>query len=605
MHGIQPFYDRSPFLPDEAVQNFIEQRRNLAAGLWEAPSCVDFKAVGTLGRRSGVLDIFGMAALVCRHEFVMVAANLFTEENFAYYDLMLAHVAKEYQQGQGRRLVSFFLDTACQFNCYWRRHHPDETGLRMAIGAWHARVHKPDCQRQFGARRIAETGLTSGDVEHLWSCLRKPAHLLKYMSKAHKQDAVTDLIRHREVAKELAATLACSHNNATTKGLQYEEELKRLQDVDSQDGVVQRPPCHAVTSLHTPVAALDWTHGYQECLEKKFLLIALQPASQHCQSAEPSALHVQDKASSLTEHNLRQELAAAADKAREIETKKGLTEGWTQDSAEYQTALQQRKCFWVNCLHRNITADLDSLHVAKLTADRTSRQHRSTSSSLKKQSRATRIRLDKSILLLQQWHAVSGDIGNVLYDPALLSVADMEQKDWVLPWFTCNHSQSALHDQIVDLQHHIQQCKEEQCIVARETDDAITFYSHQLDSIQAAILVREGGCLDEGTSHVVEYMSALYGNADSQAVGQQYLQGQMHVLQYTRDRCQLLLGGMQDLQASLYEFRHVPVSLVSVPETDIYRQGYTSDSDSSDYGDDSFEEENLDGHMLSVLPTLQ
>lgn len=65
----------------------------------------------------------------------------------------------------------------------------------MAIGAWHARVHKPDCQRQFGDRRISETGLTSGDnVEHLWSCLRKPAHLLKYMSKAHKQDAVTDLV---------------------------------------------------------------------------------------------------------------------------------------------------------------------------------------------------------------------------------------------------------------------------------------------------------------------------------------------------------------------------------------------------------------------------
>ena len=65
----------------------------------------------------------------------------------------------------------------------------------MAIGAWHARLLKSDCQRQFGTRRIAETGLTSGDnVERLWSCLRKPAHLLKYMSKAHNKDAVTELV---------------------------------------------------------------------------------------------------------------------------------------------------------------------------------------------------------------------------------------------------------------------------------------------------------------------------------------------------------------------------------------------------------------------------
>ncbi|DBA69663.1 TPA: hypothetical protein ACH3X2_012601 [Trebouxia sp. C0005] len=69
MHGIAAFNDTGPFLPDEAVQQFLSESRNLAAGLWEPPSCVDFKPVGTLGRRAGLLDIFGMAALVCQREF--------------------------------------------------------------------------------------------------------------------------------------------------------------------------------------------------------------------------------------------------------------------------------------------------------------------------------------------------------------------------------------------------------------------------------------------------------------------------------------------------------------------------------------------------------
>ena len=62
-----------------------------------------------------------MAALVCRHESVMTAVNLFTEENFAYYDLMLADALKQYSQENGRRLQCFFLAIACHFKPYWNR----------------------------------------------------------------------------------------------------------------------------------------------------------------------------------------------------------------------------------------------------------------------------------------------------------------------------------------------------------------------------------------------------------------------------------------------------------------------------------------------------
>lgn len=69
MHGIQTFYDSRIFCPVKDIQNFISPHRKLAAGLCEAPSCADFNTVGTLGRRSGVLDMFSM-----------VAVNLSTED---------------------------------------------------------------------------------------------------------------------------------------------------------------------------------------------------------------------------------------------------------------------------------------------------------------------------------------------------------------------------------------------------------------------------------------------------------------------------------------------------------------------------------------------
>lgn len=63
----------------------------------------------------------GIAAAVCRHEFVLVAVNLFTHENFVYYELMLEHLLNMYDTEKGRKLHSFFLDIVCQFDPYWRR----------------------------------------------------------------------------------------------------------------------------------------------------------------------------------------------------------------------------------------------------------------------------------------------------------------------------------------------------------------------------------------------------------------------------------------------------------------------------------------------------
>ncbi|KAA6427405.1 MAG: hypothetical protein FRX49_02069 [Trebouxia sp. A1-2] len=120
MHGIAAFNDTGPFLPDEAVQQFLSESRNLAAGLWEPPSCVDFKTVGTLGRRA--------------------------EENFAYCDLMLDSIQQQYQEGTGRKLVCFFLDIACQFSSY--RNSPKQSALHDQVVDLQQRIVR--CQEELG-----------------------------------------------------------------------------------------------------------------------------------------------------------------------------------------------------------------------------------------------------------------------------------------------------------------------------------------------------------------------------------------------------------------------------------------------------------------------
>ena len=120
-HGLSPVYTDGPFVADGAVKDLLSQRQNVDKKLLDPPSCAEFKAAKPSGKLSPVMDTTGMAALVCRHEFVAVATNMFTPENFCYYDIMLEHAMKEFSESSGRQLKCFFLDIACQFQGYWDR----------------------------------------------------------------------------------------------------------------------------------------------------------------------------------------------------------------------------------------------------------------------------------------------------------------------------------------------------------------------------------------------------------------------------------------------------------------------------------------------------
>ena len=120
-HALRPFECDGPFIDVADVKDLLAEHQKLDRSLLDAPSCVDFKAAKPLGKLSPIMYTTGMAALVCRHEFVAFAVNMFTPENFCYYDIMLERMLKQYSQESGCLLMCFFLDIACQFRKYWNR----------------------------------------------------------------------------------------------------------------------------------------------------------------------------------------------------------------------------------------------------------------------------------------------------------------------------------------------------------------------------------------------------------------------------------------------------------------------------------------------------
>ena len=285
------------------------------------------------------------------------------------------------------------------------------------------------------------------------------------------------------------------------------------------------------------------------------LTSALSLDNQH-QSHQPPTT-----ADSLSEHQFRQQLSEVSAKADRIARQHQISEPWAQQDLQYQQAALQRKCYWVHRLQNSIAAEVDQLHVLKLSAEQTSRQNRGTSSSFKRQVRATRIRIEKSIMQLQHWHVVSGDIGSVTYDPSLLTVANMEEQNWSVPWYTNGLAQSALQEQITDVQQRIVRCSEEQDIVAREAKDAVAFYQHKVQSLQTAIQAREASEHPVISSPAWQSFSQSLMDSSPELVEREYVAGQLHVLQEQKQISQHLLMQMQSvieqLAGSVIDESHV------------------------------------------------
>lgn len=86
--------EESLWVADSDIKALIELRRGITL---PTTSCSEFKAAASLGRRSKIYEELGVAAATCRHEFVILLLNLFTEESLLYYEHMLQVLDRIFQ----------------------------------------------------------------------------------------------------------------------------------------------------------------------------------------------------------------------------------------------------------------------------------------------------------------------------------------------------------------------------------------------------------------------------------------------------------------------------------------------------------------------------
>ena len=231
---------------------------------------------------------------------------------------------------------------------------------------------------------------------------------------------------------------------------------------------------------------LQWQHQYHWALEEVFLLDNLLSADESAQSSDLTS-----PAGSLLEHQYRHRLAEVSARAALLQQKHNVGEPWTQQDEQYHQAALDRKCFWVHHYQNAIAADIDTAHVLQLAAQRTSRHHRGTNSSFKKQLNSLHKRIDKSNCQLRQWHLVSGDIGEMQHVAAHLSAQSLLEHGCSRPWLTLYQAGSSLQHRIADAQQRMQRYSEEQASIRKEAADAIIFYTHQLQAVEAAVQARQ------------------------------------------------------------------------------------------------------------------
>ncbi|KAJ9523962.1 hypothetical protein QJQ45_022392 [Haematococcus lacustris] len=220
-------------------------------------------------------DITGVVGCVCCHGVPARGqfCNMRTPEQFTYYLLLIERVLQAAQPVQPH----IYVDFACRLKKTWANYvtaqqlPSDFADVQMWVPWMHAASHDQTCQLGNNARYQAGAASRIGEqAEHMWSGLKDMTTLARYMTHAHRTDALQ--IRLATIAFDKQAKMVEALIDKRADMVKKEAELtKQLEKLranaqaagisDGEDAAAQYKAKHVQTEDKT-ADAHEWPAQY-------------------------------------------------------------------------------------------------------------------------------------------------------------------------------------------------------------------------------------------------------------------------------------------------------------------------------------------------------
>jgi hypothetical protein len=307
----------------------------------------------------GELEQHGMVAVVCPHIIpgLGLATPMLTFEQHYYYDVVLGDVLR---RRPDTKVV--YLDLACRYKGRWELLLErlvkedilanDVRSIRLLLPWMHAFDHDQECQLQYSAlyqegvaRRVGE------QTEALWSLVKPFCKRARYMTRAHWQDHINQMLWQITLKKQRNFPVMLSRRMKRINLLleRYEREVNE---------VIAEANLAGVSNLQESLAALQegrlCTAANELSLKAKYVEALVKLRSHDNLAKEKAVLpllvpgnvgiHMHQKG---TAENERAKLVRARDRLA-VQLELPLGEHWTEESLEFKNGFQELASFIID-----------------------------------------------------------------------------------------------------------------------------------------------------------------------------------------------------------------------------------------------------------------